>query len=753
MRNIESLPTCQNEWMLNVSLLKEINKETTTPEERQCILFLANNYLNKTAPIFHDDLRKLCHDLSYQAGGWGSWNYHRISVAAIIKLCEPFTHHLFLGKKSPLILTDTLEIDATFKLKFLVTPSLHADMFVDTLVQHLRAHLTTPLIDLPRPFLLDLTAELPNEQAFDGVKKAVKTQIEVCIQKLRAAHVIQSKDVDAVRQWIQQNLTCICRVQDNALCGIKLLPIFSTLNADNVESRCQKFIDFTRETGLLINPLYLRRHVVNAFKDHPNLEYAVKGTKSLIPQALYPQKQSFTAANFFQRACALIDSEWGSTSAMPHCAVLGKATVKVLKGLMEEISDEEWQAISNDRVKGSLFQLALFKIQEHLGRALLYRSDFTAFASKLELVHAELPTLLELFSLFNTTPFSTIYTDCLRACVPTSLQASVQSGLGKTAVNVFTGINEIILSEKPVAVRVHCENYYYEQKSLLGEKHDYHAFLQSGSIQKVDLYVGQFSPNIELDPSVTGYQRNDVAGHIKELITTQRAAEAMTVAIDCTIDRLNSDNVKTLLATFETEIQNGRLNFIFFQSGAKFNTFGMDNYYAAPFFIVNNRQDHWKAFKRLQSSSVYQTDPLSTRWYCLAYKYALEEQATYRTLIFDNTRAILNRVARFTPKRDNVRIGTVDAAMDACFIDLKVFGWFNHFKSNINFAKFYYMMRAQGITSYSRASFGFFHTNYIIISDDRPDSKTVRINPGINSEHNAAIVAYLAHVVDSPLPD
>jgi hypothetical protein len=208
-----------------------------------------------------------------------------------------------------------------------------------------------------------------------------------------------------------------------------------------------------------------------------------------------------------------------------------------------------------------------------------------------------------------------------------------------------------------------------------------------------------------------------------------------------------------LLASFQNEIQSGRLNFVFFQSGPKFNTFGMDNYYGSPFYMVNNGQDHWAPFNQLKSNPNYQTDLLSLQWFSLAHKYAVAELDTYRRLIFDNTRAILNRVALFTPTNDSIYIAKVDPKMDACFIDIKTLGYFSLLRSYVSFAKFYYMMRKQEIIPYSRAAFGFFQPNYIIIDDSRSQSKTIRINPGINAEHNEAIVAYLAHLVGSPMPE
>ena len=45
---------------------------------------------------------------------------------------------------------------------------------------------------------------------------------------------------------------------------------------------------------------------------------------------------------------------------------------------------------------------------------------------------------------------------------------------------------------------------------------------------------------------------------------------------------------------------------------------------------------------------------------------------------------------------------------------------------------------------HSKASFGFYHANGIVIfADDVPNSSTIRINPSLNRDENAAITEFL----------
>lgn len=223
----------------------------------------------------------------------------------------------------------------------------------------------------------------------------------------------------------------------------------------------------------------------------------------------------------------------------------------------------------------------------------------------------------------------------------------------------------------------------------------------------------------------------------------------LTVALDCTIDYINSNKVKNLLEEFKEEIQNGTLNFVFFKSGQKFDMFGMDNYYGAPFFMVNNSDPKWETFKAMSRSPGIQTDILSEQWFCLAYKYASEGLDDYRRLIFENSREILkNCPDSLRPKDDllnqRITVSQVDDEMDVSSIDIKVRGGFHKLKALALMARFYLSCIKHGVKTYSRASFGFFHPNFIVIMiQNVKDSTTIRLSPGINPRENKFIIEFL----------
>jgi hypothetical protein len=755
----KTIPTCKEQWFIHVALLKEMSKQASTEEQRQLLRFLANNYLNKSAPIMSGIARIVCNDLSYQVGGWDTWNYYRTSIVQIMKLCKPLNQTFYLGNDSPFIPTDTRQIMHLFKLRFKMTPSLRSPLFVKRLVRELTPHIAQckaenrPLSDLPMPFLLDLTAVLKTERNLSKIRKRVHTQISTVVDKLMQAKTIPPniKEALAVEAFIIKNLTCICTIKRNEICGIKLLPIYSALSPDDVSKKCSKFIQLIVETGLLINPLHLRRHVLDAFASHPDVHCAIPGTQKLINEPLFPKRSDFNHSAFFMRACQIMDST--TVHSKPHIAVLGGATLALLEGLMREISPDDWKRIHKDPVEGPLVQLSLFKIQQHFSKALLHIDDFNTFSQEIEIVHAEFVTLLEIFAPFEEDEFLTIYQKFICKCIPFALHDSVRAGLGKTSVNVFAGINSVLLNQKPDAVRVYCQHFYYEQQGLISETNEIHAFLKD-STRRVDMYVGQFSPNIAIDPATTHYKKTDVVRDIQLLLHRGRAAKHLTVAIDCTIDQLYSSNIYSLLSFFKYEIEKGRLNFIFFQSGAKLNGFGMDNYFGAPFFIVNNGEVQWQPYNFLFESPAHRTDSLSHQWFSLIYKYATIYLSNYRKLIFNNTRSILQQVALFQPQKpSDTRIAKIDFAMDACFIDIKIFGAHRKALSLSKMGKFYYFMQQRHVIPYSRASFGFIHPNYItFMGTEEEVAMTSRLNPGINPEENQPIVDFLALITDSTSP-
>ena len=106
-------------------------------------------------------------------------------------------------------------------------------------------------------------------------------------------------------------------------------------------------------------------------------------------------------------------------------------------------------------------------------------------------------------------------------------------------------------------------NLYYEIASIYGSKSHFEEVLADDEVKTVDLYCGQFNPNVSVDPDDHHYMQRDIASDVRLLLEKKPAIKHMTVAVDCTIDYVNSQKIKQLLETFREEIQSGKLNFVF----------------------------------------------------------------------------------------------------------------------------------------------------------------------------------------------
>ncbi len=217
----------------------------------------------------------------------------------------------------------------------------------------------------------------------------------------------------------------------------------------------------------------------------------------------------------------------------------------------------------------------------------------------------------------------------------------------------------------------------------------------------------------------------------------------MTVAVDFTNDKVNSEKTQELLEKFQTEIQEGLLNFVFFSSGQKFDMLGMDHFYGSPFYLVNNGDDkRWKAFNNLFTQKVHTTDLLSTQWFCLLYEFASGYPDHFRELFFQNNRNVLDNIPKelFTEKR-KITVSRVDAKADSTFIDVKIKGIFNKMIASLLVADFQFHAIAYRVKASIRGSFGFLHPNVTLIFS--PHATTLRLHAGILASDNEPMIKFL----------
>ena len=763
-------------WAINLALLREAEKATSDPAVLKKIHFLQANYLKKAAPIYIQYMRLINPHLEsrFQVTPFVEALYHR----------QGFRHQLDLGadklnkslaepKKFPLILTDTSDFTQLLPLSFSTESADpladgHEDRLITALIEHCDSHPENPLqCPLDKALLFDATARFQElihtdgdsgkearfQKEFRKYQQEVNDRVEVLSEAL--IHKYPSLSPSEVRKFIQKNITCICRVDfagEGDLSGIKILPLFGAVKQSELEKTYPVLFNFIESTGLYVNTMTMRRHLLDEQAQSVDIHYVRSSDEEKQRLARYfPTRESLCKTNLFTMLSAKFASQ--EYKAIPHISILGTSTLQLLKGLLGEISEERWESLNRDPATCQVLQNSLFKIANALASANLHLQSFDQFAQDIELIHYEMTTLLELARPFPEGQFSEIYGRVIEPCIPKALGGNVHIGLGKTAVNVFSGVNAALLKTNPHPVRVYSEGVYFEEAGVIHRR--FEDVLHDESVERVDLYCGQFNPNVEIDSDFTHYRQRDVEKDISDLLAAKPKIEHLTVSIDCTIDSVPSEKITHLLQTFEKEIKSGKLNFIFLKSGQKLDMFGMDNYFGAPFYIVNNGSDHWKEYNALPTTRVHQTDSLSHQWFCLANKYASDSLNDYRARLFENSKMILSQIPPAllpdpSKPKQKIRVCTVDDAMEPSFIDVKVRGAAHQVRAFTLLGLLYKKCEDRGIKIHSKASFGFYHINGIVISaDDVPHSSTIRINPSIHPEENEVILEFLRDLAEA----
>ena len=251
------------------------------------------------------------------------------------------------------------------------------------------------------------------------------------------------------------------------------------------------------------------------------------------------------------------------------------------------------------------------------------------------------------------------------------------------------------------------------------------------NIEKVDLYVGEFYHNIDIDPNHTNYKKGTVIQDIRSIFDKKPKTDALTVAIDATIDFTNSADIKELLKEFEVEIKEGRLNLVVFRSGQKFDMLGLDNYYGGQFYIVNNGDKKWAAFNKIKTDKAFQNDDLSSQFFSWMAESGLELVEQYKKLIFENTRKILDIVPEGLQSKDGrqMSISSFENGVTTPFIEISLNFKDLDVQDELRIAihkRFLELFIKEDKLVYVRGSFGFHHPNITWI-----DPK-IRLNPGID---------------------
>lgn len=758
------------DWSLNLALLNEAEKKSEDPKIKEHIQFLKANYLHKIAPISDSG------EMDFKQREKQSHGYARsfYQDSAYKKVGERFNKKLGFGNKGIFVPIDTLEIDHMLPLSHYVIQSSKQDFSKDVakilgnkfkrknrnLDKTLKGNLGKNRL------LFDLTSDLQNSiltsgeptkeiefsKKFKKIEKRINRELNQAVHEFIDKNQIEdnSENQAKIKEWLKNNSICLCRIQVDEVPGVKFLPLFTKKVKFKSDDSLFRILG---RPGLTMGAVNRIRFFEENSSLGEKISYGVKGKelKNLNKIQFY-KKDGIIKLNTFkslQEKIKAIDPSQKEDKKREGIKVLGQGTLNLLRGFSKEVSKGKWEKLLKNPVTATIIEFSYYRIANHLANANLFIHDFDKFASEIELIHYELSKLLELSQPFSKDDFSQVYKKSLKI-IPSELKPYLSSGLGKTAVNTSSAVIATINKAVKNPVKICNDNFYFEQIYLFDQKDRFKKVMKEKSIQKVDLYASSFSSNVHIDPSVTHYSFRNVEKDLKEIFKKKPETKSLTALIDVTMDLKNSDNVKKLLKSFSSEIKEGKINFIFFRSGQKFDIMGMDNYYGSPFYMLNNGDKKWDAFKILGNHPAHSTDILSNQWYSLSNKYGSEEVDYYRKQIFDNARTIIKKLPKNVlavkgKPQKNISVCTIDEKMSASFIDIKI-----NMKNSEKIGDeakdlFFKILKEEGVKGHERMSLGFFNANFNLIPYDK-DSATIRINPGINPGDNRAIIRFIEEV-------
>ena len=804
------------QWHQNLGLLMNVYQRTQNPEIKRLIGFLVCNYLGKSAPIsmltLSDDaatqnLLSQCIQLSPIDRGP---MYNRETNAfdeyfdkTICRECalESGDDFFSLDAKDIAQALATISNLAGSQKDDVTTLQEWTRAIIEFLRQHQTKHSQQPAAHWARfSLLIDMTTLLEStihtdrnpakEKEFNQAFHHAETLLNRAIDQAILSEEWKGVPPQELRVWIIANVTCICRCDVRSVSVLKILPALQNpqqflipqgisplmegretipekaalklLESKRTKSRVD-LEQILNSTGIRLGSVNGRRKIfdflsLEQFIRHISngllVDYDGSGEKWFYCR----DKIDPVSTGLFRRMECFFDPENPEKGILaqskPYLRVLGGSTLKLFKGLLREMSEEQWQALNHHPDLQKIVQAALYKIHVHLANAEGCLEDFSKFSHLMELIHYEMATLITLITPFREGDFFAIFKERLQEVIPGELRDYVQAGISKSGMNTFAGINAALQRIHPQPVRAIHPSVHFEMLQCFGKNEELSKVLQNRELTHVDLFLGGMNPNVQLISAHDCYSAENIIQEITALLEAKPATQQLTVALDGTIDFIRSQKAHEILHHFSLEIRSGRLNFVFFRSGQKFDMFGMDHFYGSPWFMVNNRASYWEPFQLLASHEAFKADPLSMQWFCLSHRYAFPELEMYRGLIFENTKEILRHVPKSLLPGANpqVKICLVAERTEPCFLDVKCYGDYATPLARRIEGRMYQLFTERGLKMYFRGGYGYLHPNSVMFQGGFDQSKyernyvTLRIHPGINREENGLIIQLLEEI-------
>lgn len=513
---------------------------------------------------------------------------------------------------------------------------------------------------------------------------------------------------------------CFQRLEQKGIGGIRILP-FENQTPEEIEHDHQRLLEWIGFFGLTANRVELDR------LEHPARLRSPSATAVSVP---FQSREALRSSlNTFRE---------NSSFSHPQKALMFEGTLDVLQGLLTAVSEETWQAVMSSPTRSIIAQYSFSNIQKQLHVLIQEKEGHLFFdtMSTLELIHADISALIEVFSPYANEDFEKIYLQRLKT-LPTELKKMTACALHASGMNSLAGVIYAVSKVVGRSPRLlFGENVYFECIKI-GNMISRATLTEEATDQDwsdVDIILAQYNPVLRrLDRFEEGYGVEDIKGFLERALAN-REGRPLTLALDSTIDYIDSPRTGELLQAFQEEIKTGLLSVVCLRSGLKFDLFGMDNYSGAPLFMVHNGASHWAPFERFLTDPVLVTDRLSHNWFCLAYQYAAPTLETYRKTIFDNTRALLDKIPkRLYAKESPYRVIPFQEDADASFVDIKITGPFHNLRGAALAAGLLYLKAMEhGHPIFYRLSFGYYHPNFSMLFSK--ENATIRLTLGLDSD-------------------
>ncbi len=673
-------------WNFNEEALSQIS--TSTEEERRLLLFLKNRWLVKSNGFSSKTIDWIypCFGFFLQIHPKTSFCYSRDPS---LGLSDTYTDIVNQWKKTlphpktyPLILTRPFDLQ-----KYL-------------------PHYIRAFEEIPQTFdfvlkqdrtIVDMTHLLPEDpkqwQSF--WKKYESSFLKFC--KKHNIHL--------------ENILFVQKVQRESIGGLRLLPL-SSLSKEQVEIQHNFLLKWIGSFGLSANPIELDRWLFDNHFQAEQMELYDIPLKEKCIQNL----ENFEKGKFFLNS---------------QKAMILRAELKMIKGLISKVSEDQWAQIMCSSTKSKIIQFSFSEIEKQLHFLQQKERAFFLDFTHLEKIHYYLCNLLEIFSPFDSSDFFEIYQNLLPEDFKKHTSYAVHSSGMTSFRGVFTALENAL---GPFRV-IYGKNIYYECENIATKGVNASASEKATDedFEQTDVLLVQFDPVWKIVFEKDQYKVENISDLLHKIFTKKRE-KPLVLVIDSTFDFINSKRNHLLLKEFQEQIEKGMLNIICYRSGIKFDLLGMDNFFGAPFLMIHNKDPKWDYFDFLLKDPLLQTDKLSMNWFCLAYQYAASELELYRKQTFENTKKLLNRLPqRLYEKGSPYQVISFEKEAHSVFVDIKVKGFLHSIRAaGLVGGTLFMMCMENGYPIFTRHSLGFYHPNFGLIFDK--DLTTIRLTVGIDPE-------------------